>query len=639
MDLGIIKKEDLKSINQKTREEKKKLKRFKWKFLFDVISKPFIDLWRSVCSLYYDVWNNRKQILKISFIIFIVYTLFTGIKVILTDLTFWAWCKEVLKAVVLFFAMKALFFAIHYLFGYQLLIFKKRELSDRFVNEKLAKIAKISGATGAGKDTFMRYVGTAKRKALIKKIKARMNFIEKSLFWVSFNELNELIENDVKNLLDYSESKYAELYFEKMVRIVATDFKHKKELIKSKYNFKYNADEMNDDYALYLKEPRFYKSKYVLDVKINSEHALNLLAEYVNLYFRLNVDHHFIMTNQPTIESLKDNLMCKQFSLDYFKLVHDTKERKTQLGTEVSQEKVIFGLTENMIILESEVDSFYNNLDKTVNSDLLKSGVRDSFAYNRHLFGEDFSYYQVGQNAGRCASLMRELTHEFIYIESKKVIDGGRIRNFFIRLLKAPFDFILNFNNLFYEYKKEKMKLKKEYYLKKYNLKYAATHKIKYKNKADKWASVKYPTRKGLAGVSERFTSWCERTIQKNKNDGWIEMRLSLTKAAGAQATQEYTLRQILKAEMNPNSAIVTVTFKRTDSHGLYDTHYLRALKKNLVEKSQVNFYNAPIWSPDMVLKKQDSIFIDYKNMDKFFNNTKEERFKHSYNVYYKEDK
>ena len=53
---------------------------------------------------------------------------------------------------------------------------------------------------------------------------------------------------------------------------------------------------------------------------------------------------------------------------------------------------------------------------------------------------------------------------------------------------------------------------------------------------------------------------------------------------------------------------IVTVTFKRTDSHGLYDTHYLRALKKNLVEKSQINFYNALIWSPDMVLKKQDSI-------------------------------
>ena len=40
-----------------------------------------------------------------------------------------------------------------------------------------------------------------------------------------------------------------------------------------------------------------------------------------------------------------------------------------------------------------------------------------------------------------------------------------------------------------------------------------------------------------------------------------------------------------------------------------------------------------------MVLKKEDSIYIDYKNMDKFFNNTREERFQHSYEVTYEEEK
>lgn len=639
MDLGIIKKEDLKSIKKKTRAEKKKLKIFKWKFLFDIISKPFIDLWKTICSLYYDFWQNRKKLLKISFIVFVIYTLFTGINVIRKDLTFWAWCKDVLKAVILFFALKALLFVIHYLFSYKLLLYKQCELSDRFVNEKLAKIAKISGATGAGKDTFMRYVGTAKRKALIKKLKGRACYIEKSLFWVSFINLNELIENDVALYDDYSKSKYAELYPEKMVRVVACDFRDNQNLIKEKYKNKYNAKEMFQDYKKYKEKPRFYKSKYILDEKINSEHVLDLLAEYVNIYFRLNIDKHFIMTNQPTIEDLKAGLMCKQFSLDYFKLIHEVKKRQTQQGTEVQEEKVFFGLTENLIILESEVDSFYNNLDKTVNSDLLKSGVRDSFAYNRHLFGEDFSYYQVGQNAGRCASLMRELTHEFIYIESKKIINGGRVINFFIRMIKAPFDFILNFNNLFYEYKKEKMKLKKEYYIKKYNLKYAATHKKKYKEKAQKWSTKKYPVRKGLAGVSERICSWCERTIEKNKNNGWIEMRINLSKNAGSQASNEYSLKQVLKKDLNVTSGIVNVTFKRTDSHGLYDTHYLKALKKNLVEKSDVNFYNANVWTPDMVLKKEDSIYIDYKNMDKFFNNTAEERRNHSYNIYYEEEK
>lgn len=639
MDLGIVKSSELKEIKAKTRNERKKYKRFKWKFLLNVLGQPFIDLWKALCCLYYDWWQNRKKILKISFIVFIVYSIFTGIKNIVVGTSFWLWCKDVLKALILFVAAKGLFFAIHYLFGYQVLLARERELSDRFVNEKMAKIAKISGATGAGKDTFMRYVGTAKRNALIKKLKSRSKYIQKTVYWVSFDVLNELIENDVKSVDDYSKSKYAELYPDKMVRIVAKDFLANEQLIKQKYKSRYNARELSQDYSNFKKAPRFYKSKYIFDEMISSSHVLDLLSEYVNIYFRLNIDKHFIMTNQPTIEDMKEHLMCKQFSLDYFKLIHDVSKKQTQLGTQISREKVIFGLTENMIILESEVDSFYNNLDKSVNSELLKSGVRDAFAYNRHLFGEDFSYYQVGQNASRCASLMRELTHEFIYIEGKKIIDGGRIRNFFIKLIKYPFDFILDFNQLFYDYKKQRMKLKKEYLIKKYNLKYQSTHKKKWQKKAFEIDKIPYPAKKGLARIAERFTGWCERTIQKNKNNGWIEMKISLSKSAQGQGSNEYTLKQILNKDLNVNNAIVKIVFKRVDSHGLYDTHYLKALKKNLVEKSEVNFYNAKIWDTDMVLKKEDSIYIDYKNMDKFFNNTREERFQHSYEVTYEDEK
>lgn len=55
----------------------------------------------------------------ISFIIFIVYSIFTGIKNLVAGTSFWLWCKDVLKALILFVAAKGLFFAIHYLFGYQ----------------------------------------------------------------------------------------------------------------------------------------------------------------------------------------------------------------------------------------------------------------------------------------------------------------------------------------------------------------------------------------------------------------------------------------------------------------------------------------------------------------------------------------
>lgn len=495
-DLGIINYARLKEIGDKTKAERKKYKRFKWKFILDLLLKPIKELWKTLCSLYYDVWNNRRTILKVSTIIFIIYTIFIAIKIFFEDLVILDGLKYILKAIIIFLGSKLVVYTIHWMFGYQMLIAKKRELSDRFVNEKLAKIAKISGATGAGKDTFMRYVGTAKRKYIINKLTNRMDYIKKTVYFVSFIKYEELIQNDVDKNEDKSKSKFANLYHDKLVRVVASTFKKNQSLIKDKYILKYSASEMIEDYARYKKEPRFYKSKYVFDEKINSSHILDLLTEYANIYFRLFVDKHFIMTNQPTIEDLKEGLMCKQFSLDYFKLIHDESKKKTQFGTEISKEKVIFGLTENLIILESEVDSFYNNLDKSVNSELLKSGVRDAFAYNRHLFGEDFSYYQVGQNASRCASLMRELTHEFIYIQSKNIIDGGRLRNILLYIIKLPFDFVLSLNDLFYEYKLKKLKLKKEYLIKKYNLKYCATHNKKWKNKALKLEKIKYPTRK-----------------------------------------------------------------------------------------------------------------------------------------------
>lgn len=637
-DLGVVDYAGLKQVRSKTSSERKKYKRFKYKFIFELIAKPFKEVWKTLCGLYYDVWNNRRTILKISTIVFIIYTIFIAIKIFFEDLIFLDGLKYIGKAILLFLSTKLIVYAIHWMFGYQMLIAKKRELSDLFVNEKLAKIAKISGATGAGKDTFMRYVGTSKRKYLIKKLTKRMEYIKKTIYYVSFIKYEELIQNDVDKFEDKSKSKFANLYHDKLVRVIANLFRNNQSLIKDKYILKYSATDMIYDYSEFKKAPRFYKSKYVFNEKINSSHVLDLLTEYANLYFRLFIDKHFIMTNQPTIEDLKEKIMCKQFSLDYFKLIHDEFKRSTQAGTQVMKEKVIFGLTENLIILESEVDSFYNNLDKSVNSELLKSGVRDAFAYNRHLFGEDFSYYQVGQNASRCASLMRELTHEFIYIQSKKTIDGGRLRNILLYLIKFPFDFVLSLNDLFYEYQLKKMKLRKEYLIKKYNLKYYSSHNEKWKIKSLKLEKTKYPTRKGLYGIAERFTAWCERTIQKNKNDGWIEMKIALSKNANSSSDQELSLKQIVKKDLNVTSGVVSICFKRTDSHGLYDTHYLRTLKKNLTESSEVNFYNANIWDNDMLLKKDDAIYIDYKSMDNFFNITKEERKNHSYNVYYEEE-
>ena len=632
-DLGIIDKQGLKEIKENTKENRRRFKKFKWSFLKDLIIKPFKELWLGICSLYYDFWIHKKLIFKISFIIFVVYTLFTGVQSLINGTKFSIWIIDCGKAILLYFIAKVIFMGIHYLFGYQLLILKQRELSDRFINEKMAKIAKISGATGAGKDSFMRYVGSAKRRYLIKKLKNRMKRISDAVYWCNFQVYIDLIENDVNQYQgDYSKSKYASLDPIELARVVAKDFLANESLIKLRYRNNYSAKEMNKDYVDYLKEPRFYKSKYVIDELIDNSHVINLIAEYVNDYFRLNVDKHFIMTNQPTIEDKKSKLMAKKFSLDYFKLIHDSKTSKLPDGSIKHQdEKVVFGLTENLIVLESEVDSFYNNLDKSVNYDLLESGVRDAFAYNRHLFGEDFSYYQVGQNAGRCASLMRELTHSFIYILSKKTIEGGRVRNIILKIINSPFSFLLSLSEIVFEYKKEKLRLKKKYLIQKYSLKYQAKHNENYLKKVKKIEVKKYPERKNFMRLAERINSWCSNQIQKNKNDGWLEMKISISTSSSAQGTNHLTLRQALKTDTNLSSAIVTVVFKRTESHGLYDTHYLQALKKDLVKKSEINYYNAEVWDSDMKLKKEDSIFINYKNMDKFFNNTKKERFKYSY--------
>lgn len=125
-----------------------------------------------------------------------------------------------------------------------------------------------------------------------------------------------------------------------MVRIVAKDFLANEQLIKQKYKSRYNARELSQDYSSFKKAPRFYKSKYIFDEMISSSHVLDLLSEYVNIYFRLNIDKHFIMTNQPTIEDMKEHLMCKQFSLDYFKLIHDVSKNKHSLALKYQEKKL-----------------------------------------------------------------------------------------------------------------------------------------------------------------------------------------------------------------------------------------------------------------------------------------------------------
>lgn len=93
------------------------------------------------------------------------------------------------------------------------------------------------------------------------------------------------------------------------------------------------------------------------------------------------------------------------------------------------------------------------------------------------------------------------------------------------------------------------------------------------------------------------------------------------------------SVRQFLKLNVI-NGQIVTLTFRRKNTHGLYDTHYLKALKKNLEANSSLNFYNINCWDSDMVLKKEDAIITNYSVFDNFFDISSQERFDYSFELY-----
>lgn len=637
-DVGVVRPQDLSKAQDLKRQNRKEFRRFRNQFIFKILIKPFKEIAIKISDAYSILWENKKKVFIFSFIVFICYTLFNGIMVLMDGESFFTWLKKVGIAILLFLALKVLILAIHGVFGYLLVIKSNLELSEKYINTKLPKIAKISGVTGAGKDTFMRAIGSIKRRAFVKDINDRMEYIKRNLYYINFSKFNELIENDSKAKEEYQMSKYASIDFDNLVKVAALDLKRNGSLIKSRYKSEFIANEMINDYALFIQAPRFHLSKYVIDKKIDSEHALALIAEYIYLYFRLNIDKHFLISNQPSIEDLKDKIMCKQFSLDYFKLIHETIQKNTSIGKIESTEKVVFGLTDYMVIMESEVDSFYNNLDKKINFELLNKGVRDAFAYNRHLFGENFNYYQVGQNASRCASLIRELTHSFIYIVGRKNIDGGRVRRFLLNLVLVPVNFWLDLFEIIYEYRQKKLQLKKDIEAKRLALLYNSTHDKKYKARLDKLKSQEYPARKFISARMERFSSRLTILRERLKNNGWIEVTISINSSASSLSNNTLSLRQILKKNLDTSNCQTKIIFKRTDSHGLYDTHYLKALKKNLESKSDVNFYSISCWSPDMLLKKQDAIITNYKVLDKFFDITTNERFTYSYDTHYIEE-
>lgn len=620
-DIGVVDGFELEKGKQVYRQGLKQYNKAKRAIILNIVKVPLQNLKIALCSFYSWLWETKRKLFFLSLIIFIVYSIYTGIVAIIDHVNFWKWSKNLFIAIIIFIIGKSLLYLIHWLIGYQLILEKEIKLSEEVVNKKIPAIAKISGVTGAGKDSLMRAFGSVKRKNYINIIRKRLHTIKDTVFFIDFIKVEELVDNNIK--------RYSIIDQDRLIRTLAKDLKDGYTIIKRTFTNKYHQLELISDYAFFIKEPKFYISKYVIDKGLEHEHCLNLIAEYIYLYYRLNIDKHFLMTNQPSIEDKRSKLMCKMFSLDYFKLAHQSVRKKT----DVYKEKVIFGLTDYLCLMESEVDSFYNNLDRQVNQELLKSGVRDAFAFNRHIFGENFSYYQVGQNASRCASLMRELTHSFITVYSKEIISGGRLRCLVLNLLNKPVTFILEFNDIFLELKKKRLKIKKDIMIPKYLLMYQATHNKKFQKKADKLKNKNYKNRKGLGKFVEKANAKINMLVEKYENDGWIKITFGVCSNSTSEAHDQVSVRQFLKLNVI-NGQIVTLTFRRKNTHGLYDTHYLKALKKNLEANSSLNFYNINCWDSDMVLKKEDAIITNYSVFDNFFDISSQERFDYSFELY-----
>ncbi|MCM1197006.1 MAG: hypothetical protein NC310_08080 [Roseburia sp.] len=498
----------------------------------------------------------------------------------------------------------------HFLYGDESNHEIDREYTKQYVVAYAPRIGKTHGDTGKGKDETNAGLSTmfiegfkediAKRKAEIKKICYIFNF--------------EKVDSILPEYLDMFYSSNEKVTKENFMRLCSL-YGY---FIKLVYRYKIDIKTFIMDCKI-LKKNSLYKAEYIYDQGgINKKHFLNLLYDYVMLSVR-EYENTFIFANQPFIEDLEMEQPAAIFSMNYL-ITRTQKDRtfkeKNDFGQEEEveyTERVQFPFKDYLGFLETEVGTWYINLDKQITAMLLDLGIRDFKAFNRHMFPH-FFWLQADQDPERVSKLFRELDHYYIYPDTRIVYSGGEGINFFIK--RKLEDFQIKLEKLYKRYEAYKNKTTRwDQRIKKYNRYWIATSNIKYKNKMNdlKESRKVFNIEKESKQLNENIHTLFQEMTLNIFNHSYIEKIITIGKAPSRyNGGTIYMPKDIIEnPDIVKSSYSVKLTFRVSDCWR-YNTHYMESLSKKRAELSELTLMEARKWNLNLEMTADDIIYLAY---------------------------
>ncbi len=497
----------------------------------------------------------------------------------------------------------------HFLWGEESIYEQDRELTKQYVVAYAPRIAKTYGDTGAGKDETDAGLSTMFVEGFKEDIAKRKEEIIDICYIFDFEKVDRVIMDHV------------DMFFSSSETVTKTNFmglcSEYGYFIKFAYRYKIDIQKFIDD-SKKLKNNVLYHAEYIYDKGgINKKHFLNLLYDYVMLSVR-EYENTFIFSNQPFIEDMERGQAAAQFSLNYTITRNQPDKKfneKDANGQTVAveyTERVQFPFKDYLGFIETEVGTWYINLDKTITAMLMELGIRDFKAFNRHMFPH-FFWLQADQDAMRVSKLFRELDHYCIYPDTRLVYTGGEGVNFFIK--RKLEEFKQKLEKMYHRYEAYKNKnTRRDKKIRKYNRYWIASSNIKYKNKMNDLKETRkvFNIEKESKNLKEEIFQLSQEIMLNIYEHSYIKKICTISKEPARCNGTFYKPKDILeKPEIIRSTYSVELTFRLSDCWR-YNTHYMKNIGKNRAERSELTLMEASKWSMDMEMKADDITHLAY---------------------------
>lgn len=511
-------------------------------------------------ALYYKYYHNRKRInryITILLLILIGYLFITSLASDAAELD----TDLLFKSLYIYFGYHLIVKLFHELIGQYWLLKYQRYLTKEFIKKEFPKHSKCAGDRRRYKDTLQSGIRTLWVDICNEEIKENIKEMTVHLYRFDLKSLDKFIKEN-EEIFNVASKKEKQENFMK-----AATSNHL--WLKKKYEDEYQV--ILDDFKANKSKLKIVKSKMIITDYINHHHIIQLLYNYAYYRWRLNIQV-WILTNQPAFQTYNPKTlkykMAKIYSPDFKATKSKVIKIKDPNNPKTSNEYISINtyLAEDYILeSETEADTWWDNITSDAKKVILEKGIRASEVAEGHIKGEHVMSLRNGQKAGRTAKIQRDLEESFYSVSRATKTYGGKMRILFIKLFMILIAPITSFH--------------------------------------------------------PEIKSKAQQLIERLKMSGWISLEITFSRSENLNYNAPgISLAKILD---NNNSLYMsnyqtTLTFRFRDCWGKYNTHYLEYLADKLTKGSKAKLLNLPEWDPDLKLKKDHIIQMNYETGEVF---------------------